>query len=313
VAPDRKRLYAWLTSTDVVDASGAVTSWVNPHHPGFPYPEAAGIWLAWAAWRAKRGDDAPARAQVARIADHLALDLAEGGGVGKSDRTYLFDTCVALHGLAQSIATGTPVPAASRATRGALHAIEIFLERDAPVAPPPGDPDRWSGAWGPFQHRAVGLLATAGLLLDSPRATTLAARLRMRVEPEGPATVRRYVHEWCYALEGAALAGDVATVADAATGLLALQREDGGLPSWTRGECPARTDATAQAIRLWCASPRSDRDAIARGLGWLAGRQAPSGGLRYEEASDDLTTWATCFADQATAWAESESPPDGWI
>lgn len=36
----------WLAGPEVVRDDGAVVSWHNPAHPGYPYPEAAGLVLS---------------------------------------------------------------------------------------------------------------------------------------------------------------------------------------------------------------------------------------------------------------------------
>lgn len=305
--PDRVRLGRWLCSADVVGEDGSVASWANPDHPGFAYPEAAGIWLAWAAWRRDRGDEAPPPGLPARVASRLAADLAGGRGVGKSGRTYLFDTCIALHGLVRAGAATAP----PEALGGALDAIEAFLDRGLPADPPVEDPARWSGTLGPFQMRAAGLLDAAARHGNLPRGASLAARLRTAIRRTGDAVSPGYLHAGCYALEGAAMAGDPDGLREGGARLARLQRDDGGLPAWDDGGGPGRADATAQGIRLWCMAADPHDLAVQRGLAFLAGLQVPSGGLRYQPGSDDLPTWAACFADQAVAWALAA--PDGWI
>ncbi len=297
--PDRDRLRAWLCGADVVAADGAVASWSNPRHPGFPYPEAAGIWLAWAAWRKARGDGAPDAVLAARVSARLGADLAAGRGVGKAGRTCLFDTCVALHGLVQAGAGGYAAPA-PEAVRGALLAIGSFLERGVATDPPGNGPARWSERLGPFQRRAAGLLRRAARGAGGTEAETLASRLEAAVE-EPPAGAPRYVHAFCYGLEGAAMAGEGAALRAGGDRLAALQRDDGGLPAWDDGSGPGRSDATAQAVRLWRLVPGRFDGPVRKALDFLAGLQAPEGGLRYETGCDDLPTWAACFADQAAA------------
>ena len=309
--PDRARMFTWLTSAHVVGGDGAVASWVNPQHAGFAYPEAAGVWLAWAAWRGRRGDVSPEVAQIRLVAARLEGELAAGIGVGKAGHSYLFDTCVALYGLAQCAQKSATVHAGSAGIAGALDAIADFLERGVVTQPAPADAGRWSSQWGPYLRRAAGLLDRAGRSLGAPRAIELAARLAARPELAGSAKGCDYVHAWCYALEGAALAGDLDALEAAAPQLARLQRPDGALPAWSQGGAPARADATAQAIRLWRAAQGAEQAATARALDWLSCQQAAGGGLRYEADSEDVTTWATCFGDQATAWAGAGM--DDWI
>ena len=94
---------------------------------------------------------------------------------------------------------------------------------------------------------------------------------------------------------------------EAGAGWLArVQGADGGVPSGYDGDHPVglpHTDCTAQAIRIWvCSDPARYRDAIRRGLGFLA-RMTCGAGLRYRPGSDDINTWATMFAAQARRWA----------
>jgi hypothetical protein len=65
-----------------------------------------------------------------------------------------------------------------------------------------------------------------------------------------------------------------------------------------------RTDATAQAIRIWTlVDSAAYQEQIDRGIGFVAEMATPVGGLRYEPGSDDLNTWATIFGLQAVRWA----------
>ncbi|MFH1466641.1 MAG: hypothetical protein ABIO70_19805, partial [Pseudomonadota bacterium] len=65
----RAALGAFLTGPALLDAEGAVLSWAGPG--AFPYPEAAGIWLAWAAWRAGRGEPSAPPAIAGAVARRL--------------------------------------------------------------------------------------------------------------------------------------------------------------------------------------------------------------------------------------------------
>jgi len=44
MSPDLARMVAWL-ERDPLAPDGSVLSWVNPEHPGYAYPEAAGLLL----------------------------------------------------------------------------------------------------------------------------------------------------------------------------------------------------------------------------------------------------------------------------
>jgi len=306
--PDRLALAAWLTSPRVVSADGSVAAWWNPGHPGFAYPEAAGWWLAWAWWRAARGDEAPEPEQVRAVARRLAIDVVRDGGAGKDGRTYLFDACVVARGLARAAAAGA-LDDVDGAWRGALtRALDRFLSQGAVVLPAAGEPGRWSQTWGAHLERAAGLLEEAHSRLDEPRWAQAAGHIRARVGGGPAAAPSDYLHARLYAAEGAwrriGTARDEgrARAQESAAGLVAWQRADGSLPAWANGTGPGRVDATAQAARLWCACGDAVSVAAARrALRWLARVQRVDGALPYEAGSADATTWSALFTDYAAA------------
>ena len=79
------RARAWLRTPSIVDSEGAVRSWDNPRHPGFDYPEVAGLWLSAFA-SGDRGRDPIA----ARVAERLAARVL-AGQVGRDGVGYTFD------------------------------------------------------------------------------------------------------------------------------------------------------------------------------------------------------------------------------
>jgi hypothetical protein len=318
--PDRAGLAAWLTSPDVVSPDGAVASWVNPHHPGFPYPEAAAWWLAWAAWRRRRGEAAPSVAQTRAVADHLAAEVGAGGGVGKQGLTYLFDTCVAARGLAAAEADGALDGPRSRWAEAVTRALDGFLGQGRCVAPAPVESSRWSQRWGAHLARAAALLVEAAGLVGRPEWSERAAAIRARVDALGEAGLSDYVHARLYATEalwtiGGPLGAEAHAEARARPAQLrSVQRAEGAVPAWLDGHGPARADATAQAARLWLALGGGDElDSARRALAWLAAQQAADGAIPYEAGSRDGNTWATLFTDQAAAWMESGEPRKEWI
>jgi hypothetical protein len=315
-APRRDRLAAFLRSTDVVCRSGCVWSWANPGHPGFPYPEAAALWLSWAAWRSDRAEDAPALEQRRRVAGWLGGSLTETGAIGKAGRLYLFDTCLAAHGLARSLPA---LPHLADAFRRSQDGIERFLDADRPVLPlASAAPQHWSDRWYGQHDRGGALLLQAGRLLGERRAVDLARRLRERTDDRTMEPA--YVHSFLYGLEGELLyraLGEppgAVDLLDAGRRLTALQTADGALPAWTDGTGGPRADATAQAVRLWCRlDAQRFAPAIDRALGFLAARQYEDGGVDYGTGRGDRTTWVALFADQATAWAEEGAESDWWL
>lgn len=312
--PDRARAAAWLCSERVVAPGGIVSSWWNPDHPGYAYPEAATLWLAWAAWRRDRGEGGPRPEQVAAVADWLCQRVESAAAIGKRGHLYLFDTCLAANGLARAAGLVSPLQAArvSQAFRRAVDGVHRFLDCDRSLLPAPARPDRWSQRWGRHLDRGAALLLRAGRLLEREAAVLAARRIRERVgEPPS-----EYTHALLYAVEGELLfracgepAGPVDPVA-AADGLAALQRPDGSLPAWADGSGGPRSDAAAQAIRVWCLVDRERHaGAAGRAAARLAACQAPAGGVEYAPGSADRNTWVTLFTDQALAWLEGRAEP----
>lgn len=302
--PDGGDLVRWLRSPAVVDEAGCVWSWRNTEHEGFVYPEAAALWLSWAAWRRVGG--APRERAAARVAARLLADQEPGGGVGRAGRIYLFDTCVALDALVR--ARGDLDLPRDRITAG-LDGLTRFLDADSPVLPAPDFPPRWSETWGPHLARAAALLLRAARTLDHGAAAELAREIRGRSGDSGIRSGRRYVHAAAYAVEGELLARALGEPAGAespsgtAEHLAQIQRPDGGLPPWSDGSGTPRSDVTAQAVRLWAAvDPARFLDCQRRALAFLARCQTPGGGVLYERGGGDRNTWASIFTSQAAAW-----------
>jgi len=304
----RDRIVRWLCSDRVVDPRGRVLSWHNPAHPGYPYPEAAGLWLSWAAWRRETEQTGPALDQVEAVAGRLRDELDARGAVGRGDRLYLFDTCVAVDGLARCSASHGVRPCEPRSV---LPALTQFLDRESPVWPLRNGDDHWSSRWGAHHLRSAGLLGRAASTLGDADLADRAweiAPLARRTPPEleSPA----YSHALAYALEGDLLLArqhpsdrgpDVVSQAER---LEALQAEDGYLPAWSDGGGGARADATAQAVRLWALIGQGRFAAsLRRAQDYLARQQGDEGGISYDDGRGDHNTWATMFADQAIGWA----------
>ncbi len=292
------RLRQWLRH-HACTSDGRVWSWTNPHHPGFAYPEAAGLWLAAMAELAP----APADAVVARLGPNV-----RDGEVGRDGRAYAFDLAVALAGLLHARAAGRAVDASwIEGGRDALASAVASRRACTPDAPV-----RWSTRWGPhllkiaFALDALELPDALARLLDD----ALEAHERGRFVTDADGST--YVHAHCYATEGLWF---LATHADRSLAALArtrlrpaldwlaeVQGSDGALPASYDGAPagPGRTDATAQAIRLWAVTdPARFGGAIERGLQFLSRHCGPDGGLAYDTTNDDQTTWSAVFALQA--------------
>jgi len=328
----------WLVE-EALTSSGAVLSWVNPEHPGYAYPKAAGLLLALLAQDidtqrlgsgSGSGSVTSQLALCRRIFDSLRGEIDASGAVGRSGQGYLFDTGIVVHGLLryrerllEGVDEGEQRIVEAALERAYAHLLQGIRSR-RPVSRPSGSAPRWSEAWGCHLLKlALPLTAYARSFSDLRPA----AAIRQLIEDlmplgEGGRFVihsgsrRTYTHACCYAAEGL-LAVDpsidlrarpraVAT----ATWLASIQEEDGGLPAWHDGVCgegPYPTDVVAQCVRLWAAIDRRRFSvAIARGLGRLSRLQSPSGGLAYAPGSADANTWTTIFAAQAIAWAEGD-------
>ena len=281
-------LESWLVEHAVL--GDAVHSWVNDDHPGYPYPEAAGLLVRWFA---QRGLDAPRG-----VVESLRSD-AEARAVGRDGFVYAFDTAVVLAGLEALDEQEDPRWTHARAAL-----------RDTPVIRPPAPP-RWSTVDGPHLLKlAVGCAARAARGWSTPSLAWLSqlqveqdARGRI-VTPPHPAS---YLHAHAYAAEGlmalASLGHAVGSVDGAIDFLRTMQRDDGGLPAWSDGG-PTRGDTTAQAVRLFVLHDRvGHADAIERGLACLERMSNDAGAVRYEPDSNDWNTWSSLFAAQARAWA----------
>ncbi len=312
---------AWLRSADVVRADGAVLSWTNPDHPGYPYPEAAGLLLSHLSLEAS-GDD-PLRDRVAR---RLARETRPSGAVGRLDGVYLFDTAVVLSGtLAHLRASRTPrdCEEGRLASRMAEHLLAKLAERSGTGEVGEHDSgDRWSRSYGSHLLKCVIALKSWFDWCGDVRCVGAVEQLAsdfVGLSEAGRFPVRAgacetYLHSHCYAVEGLlALESDnrgahTSQLASCAAWLASVQCDDGGLPSFHDGEHAwgaAHADVAAQAIRIWSrVDRRAFRREIDRALDFLAMLQHPSGGLRYAARSEDVNVWATIFAVQAAEWAD---------
>ncbi len=337
--PDRRRLLVWLIESAMTD-DGAVLSWVNPEHPGYRYPEAAGLLLALFAQEIDGGSPVMGpralmqRGHCLRIFASLCDDIDDRGALGRGGVAYLFDSGIVLHAFlrlrdrlherADDGERARVEAAIDRVYKSVLRAISSRLPTSAdPLADPSATP-RWSESWGCHLLKLALPLSAYARAYGEPRPVAAIRRLLSDMMPlaDGGRFVvhrrsrRTYVHACCYAAEGL-LAIDPSidpkarrSAVTTATWLATIQRTDGSMPAWhdgIRGEGPYPSDVVAQCVRLWVAIDRRRfATEIARGLTRLAALQSPSGGLRYTDRSQDINTWATIFAAQAVAWADGD-------
>ncbi len=310
-APSFEAMVAWLSSEAVVTPDGGVFSWINADHPGYRYPEAAGLLVSFLARHE------PERETLrARVVGGLLADISPESGCGRGPRQYVFDTAVVLSALIDHRRAGGWLPEDALLDRlfgfiaGCLAARRAF--RGGPQTE-----RSWSLSYGCHLLKVVGALSAYREERRDARASTLIQGLvadllplyaggRFRIHAHSP---RTYLHANCYAVEGLLCLGSrgLAEVGSelrqCAQWMAEIQHPLGGIPAWhdgasSYGEC--RADATAQAIRIWARVDRSRFEGqISRGLEYLAQLQQPGGGLLYDSRSGDVNTWVTIFAAEA--------------
>lgn len=298
-------LSAWLSSDDLIGATGHCLSWANPDHPGYEYPELTGLLLSFLS----RSGHGPRRAR--QLHDALSASAAPDG-VRRGEITYAFDTAMALRGLLDFRADGAAAYPVPQWTRALVEAVETG--RGCHPTPSLQPSTRWSLAFGPHQAKLAAGLCAAGRhgvadpsgVLAQLRDRTLSLQQpdgRFRIHAESDLT---YLHAHCYAVEGLLMIGG--TDAGVRTGVAWLSRVqggDGGFRAWHDGVVasgPARSDATAQAIRLFRYVDETHyQPEIESARAFLSRCIDPRGGVRYEPDSADRTAWSTIFAAQALA------------
>jgi hypothetical protein len=308
--PDRDRLFTWLSDQRVLRPDGQVLSWHNPSHPGYPYPEATALWLSWAAWRHQIGEITPATPAVRSVAAWLVAQLGGRGSIGRGHQRFLFDTCLAVHALTRACKVPGLLHLDPGSVPGLAKGVDAFLDADLPVLPPPAAPPRWSERWNGHLLRAAALLMQAGESLDHAPTIRTAQRIADRCAPldgQGPT----YLHALCYQAEGQLLLGALGhgdqehAARQTAATLAELQRPDGLLPGWSHLPDPARSDTTAQAVRLWTmVDPRHYEAPRRAAMAALARAQHSRGAMPYEPGSSDLNSWVAVFTDQAICWSQ---------
>lgn len=311
--PDKDSLLTWLRRAPVTD-EGQVLSWMNPTKAGYPYPEAAGLWLGLFST-----EGAPLGELEHRVARALVRGVSADGSVGRRGIEYPFDTAVALRGLLAFERAGGAIEDPAVLYRMFDYLARSIVERRAVLPDVPED--RWSTRYNPHLLKLVIVISDWSVRTSDPRCRDLIAQLHSELAPKALEWFRdpqgappRYAHAVCYATEamlhlaGAGVPGAREGAARAAEWLVAVQHETGGIPAWS-GPGPEErlaSDATAQAIGIWTAV-NATRYApnVTRAFGHLARVQHDSGGIRYSETSSDVNTWCTIFAVDALNAAAS--------
>lgn len=298
----------WLVERAVYP-DGHVVSWRSPERDGFAYPEAAAFVLhLWSIeGRSPKGSE--------YVAETLSKDIDGEGGLGKDGRTYAFDAAVALAALTAHRRRG------GRGSEGHEARLAGFVARllsaGRAIAREDGEQTgRWSRSFGPHLIKAAARLGETAADHRRLAAETIAVLEGLFEGARFPIHARSrrtYLHAHAYALEGLLLSRrtDSEAFVRGVEWLARIQQPGGGIPAWHDGVTaagPARSDATGQAIRLWCALDRSTfGPQIDRGVAFLERMRSADGGVLYEPGSADANTSCTVFAIQARRWADAAS------
>ncbi|MFO1323074.1 MAG: hypothetical protein U1F15_03320 [Burkholderiales bacterium] len=311
----------------------------------YVYPEIAGYYLQWLAWRAQFAADADALAvRATAVQRWLAVWLAagdapptrvhfDGAHDWRNDAVFFFDIAMVLRGLGAAAQARLLLPDAA-VVSGVVRQLSRLLAADGefdacavkPGAAPPAA--RWSTRRGPFLAKAAaGVLTASRALPGIPAQLTVAAEATfassLSLLAQAP---HREAHPLLYAFEGALALPSHARVRDGLPviaeqfdRLLARAGTDGFLPE-TIGEAvgPKRIDVVAQALRvghlLTAHRPQDppDRVALARLSHTLARQVRASGAVPFarDGVPPRLNVWAAMFADQALALAKPAAHGD---
>ncbi|MFO1413031.1 MAG: hypothetical protein U1F10_03795 [Burkholderiales bacterium] len=315
----------------------------------YVYPEIAGYYLQWLAWRSRRdGSTAVLTARAAGVQRWLGTWLAATPPLtrvhldGTTDdwrnrAVFFFDVAMVLRGLASAVETGL-VTADPAVLAGIVRELDRLVAGDghfdACTMHAAGDsfPAKWSTRRGAFLAKAAAGLITAARVLPQ-----LPARLVDAAEATFTASVaalaqdaHRETHPLLYACEGVlALPGHrrfhaaLPVVAAHCDTVLAAAGNDGSLPETLgSGAGPRRVDVIAQAMRVAALLARHrpqrppDRVAQERLHRALVREIRPSGAVAFARDADGsaCNVWAAMFADQALAFAAAagSGADDGW-
>jgi hypothetical protein len=317
----------------VVGTSGTVA---------YVYPEIAGYYLQWLAWRAREGHERGRLSARAAAVQHwlrvwledatppcTRLHLHAPVEDWRNGAVFCFDVAMVLRGLASSVQAGL-VTVDEAVVAGVVRELERLIGADgafeACVANDPArlPPDRWSTRRGPFLAKAAAGIVTAartlptvlGPVLRAAEATFDASVAALLHAPHPELHPLLYAHEGVMALpDHRDFVRTLATVAAQFDELLKVASRHGTLPEsrGTRGEVatgPSRVDVVAQTLRIGSLLDAhlpfrdADRSTLAHLRGLLAAEVRPSGALPFALRSEppQWNTWAAMFADQTLAF-----------
>jgi hypothetical protein len=317
----------------------------------YVYPEIAGYYLQWLAWRAYRFGSPNGLVQRASAVQRwLLVWLAAGdppptrmhldgtGGDWRNRAVFCFDVAMVVRGLGAAAHARLLMPDAA-VVAGVARQLELLVaadgQFDACAMHAAGDafPARWSTRRGAFLAKAAAGILTAatalpGLPVRLVRAAedTFAASLAALAEQP-----HREAHPLLYAFEGVLalpahprFAGALPVVAAQFDALLAQAGPDGFLPETIGAplaQGPERIDVLAQSLRighlLTAHRPQQppDRVALLRLRHALARQVHGSGAVTFarDATAQPWNVWAAMFADQALAFAAPARDADaGW-
>ena len=290
---------------------GAILGTVGEH--AYAYPEIAGYYLQWLAWRdAIGGDRATARARALAVhhwlegwisRPRLLTRVHLPGPVEdwRNDAVFAFDLAMVLRGLGSAQSRGL-VAADPRLVSDLCERLRTLVADDGELLacrPEPRCGARWSTRRGPFLAKAAAGILSAARSLDVPPELRDAAQ---RTHAASLATLERAPHAEphpaLYALEGALAAGPTeksCVVANALRGVAALVAAGPADPAW-------RSDVCAQYVRVrrLIHDGRDARiDAAIRDLDSCIDE---NGAVAFSRLGDrQPNVWCTMFAEQALA------------
>ena len=356
VPPADTRIAAWLHDgpaqlrsgehagavAGTLDASGAAS---------YVYPEIAGYYLQWLAWRARtfgahacagragRGRAALARGLARAAATSPATRVFLDGTTGdwRNDAVFFFDVAMVARGLGSAAQTQLLAPDAN-VVAGVSRQLERLIAADglysACVRNESGVelPDRWSTRRGGFLAKAAAGIVTSAPALPglsahvaaAARATFDASLDWMQARPHREAHPLLYTFEGIMALPGhrrfddalAVVADAVRRAARARRARRRAARNDGRRcrhRSRARGRARAGAAHRLPVERASAAAARRPKHArAARAAARAQVRPSGAVGFAMPATGAQANVWAAMFADQALVLARQPREPGAW-
>ena len=331
-------LVRWLLDGPVQRGDGGVAGWVDAQGRAvYVYPEIAGYFLQWLAWRATQGDGHAQLAPRAEATQRWLAKWASNPGPlvtrvddvddltdWRNDAVFCFDLAMVLRGLAAAhnqrlIRTDEAlVDTVCRELErligadGTFDACRVHASANEPF------PTRWSTQRGAFLAKAA-----AGIDFAATRLPGLSARLRDAARGTFDASLDALVaephpetHPLLYALEGYLnwpahpdFARRLPDAGDCFDALVARCDALGRVPESALDAGPARLDIVAQAMRAALLldhhrGTTRHRAFVQRLATTLRHAVTADGAVLFVRDAAPLqrNAWATMFASQALAW-----------